>query len=135
MKIKAIALSLLLLFPLSAFSYHATIDEKVLNDYRKHDPLVILLCDANQSQAKIYQGAVWIHVPYRLTEFSLPAGDRLITFRIDIGEGYTNFYYQSPGSPLTVFEPRRFVQVLSNSEQIFRLFRGQENDCVQTFHA
>jgi len=135
MKIKALALSLFLLFPLSALSFHGAIDEEVLADYRKHDPVVIFLCDENQSQAKIYQGSVWIRVPYQLTELSLPEGDVLITFGISIGEGYTNFYYKSPDNPLTVFEPERFFQVLANSEQIFRFLRGQKNDCAQTFHA
>ena len=135
MKIKALIFSLLLLFPLltHSTSLRDAIDREVLSDYRKHDPVVFLLCDGNQTQARFYQGEIWKRVPYNLTEFTIAEGEELITLGIPIGEGYTNWFYSPVDGPATPLEPARFSYILAQSEHLFRLFSGRKNDCVQTF--
>lgn len=133
MKIKALIFSLLFLLPITGFSYHEHIDEAVLADYRKHDPLALMLCDGNTTQARMYQGDIWGQVPYQLAEYSPNEGEYLITFHITIGEGYSAGYY-IPSEDMTAspIEKDRFLHVLSQAEQLSRLFKGKQNDCIQT---
>jgi len=133
MKIKALIFSLLFLLPFAASSFHENIDQEVLADYRKHEPFALLLCEGNTAQARMYHGDVRGRIPYQLAEYSPTPGEYLITFYIGIGEGYgASYYIPSEDMHTSPIEKDRFLIVLAQSEQLFRLFSGRKNDCIQT---
>lgn len=118
----------LLLFPLAAYPEVNPLTPLILDDYRKHDPAIILLCEKNTLEISLHVGDIK-GLEYRLQKYTPNNEISLIYYETDLGGEKLRI----TKGRYSIIDDQLFEIALARySEQFLRIYRGQGNDCIQS---